>query len=545
MRRAVAAGLVASGVLGPMAVPGPPASAVVGCSSRPSGAVTFAPIGRYAVAPSPGRSETRGENVVAEGGTMWVMNIGAIDVVDISEPSNPAKVGTLPLPGEPTSVAVSNGLVAVSVPGTPKTDPGRVLFFRGDTQVGEVAVGALPDMVTFTPDGSLLAVANEGEPNSYGFADSVDPEGSISVIVTQPFRTRGALRGMPAAPVTTISFADYNVGGRRHGELPAGIRIFGPGATVAQDLEPEYITVAPDNRTAWVSLQENNALARLDLRSKRVSAITALGWADHSLPGGGIDGSDRNGGTIDIRPWPVKGMFMPDGIATFTTGGQAYVLTANEGDARDWPGIDAGLPGISPDGEEASRARSVADLTAFPAAGSDNLLGRLNVTPFFPASTDPATGKLTSLYSYGSRSFSVRDADGWLLWDSGDAFECITAELLPAVFNASNSNNTKKNRSDDKGPEPEVVITGVVEGRTLAFVGLERIGGVMVYDVSNPSAPSFQQYLRTRDFSVAPGDTDSGPEGMDFLAGEESPTGRPLLLVGNEVSGSVNLFGLA
>ncbi|MBI4934629.1 MAG: choice-of-anchor I family protein [Actinobacteria bacterium] len=527
--------------LGATAVATPATAAA--CSATPVGAFDFAAVGRYATAFAD-TPETRGENVVYEKNTMYVMNVGKIDVVDISDPANPAPTGTLLVPGEPTSVAVKNGLVAVSVPATPKTSAGVVVLFRGSTKVGTVTVGANPDMVTFTHDGALLLVANEGEPNSYGLADSVDPEGSVSVIVTQPFRTRGALKGNVVVTPSTIAFTDFNVGGSRHASLPADVRIYGPGATVAQDLEPEYITVAEDNRTAWVTLQENNAVAKLDLRARRVTSIVALGYADHSVAGHGIDASDQNNLAVNIATWPVKGIYSPDGIANYESKGKRYIVTANEGDARDWPGINAA-------GAEYNRARSVADLTLFPSANVNNDLGRLNVTQFFPATKNDA-GKLTSLYSAGSRSFSIRTADGAMVWDSGDVIECITADLVPEFFNASNSNNTKKNRSDDKGPEPEIVVVGEVERyvngreveRDLAFVGLERIGGVMVFDITDPTAPVFQQYLRTRDFTALPTATDSGPEGMTFIEADDSPSGKAMLLVGNEVSGTVNIFEL-
>ena len=542
----VAAGITMGGLVAVGGTSG--AGTLPECATAPEGAVQFAPLGRYQVpTPSFPTAETRAEIVAYEASTLYVMNVGAIDVVDVTDPTAPTKTGSLPLPGEPTSVAVKDGLVAVSVPSVPKTDPGRVLFFRGATQVGEAIVGALPDMVTFTPDGALVAVANEGEPNSYGAPDSVDPEGSVSVINTQPFRTPGALKrkGSPQ-PAETIAFADFNAGGPRSGELSSDVRIVGPGASVAQDLEPEYVTIADDGRTAWVSLQENNAIAEVDLRDRVVRRIVPLGYADHSLAGHGIDASNQNGGVVNITTWPVKGIYMPDGIANYTVDGERYVLSANEGDARDWPGI--GNPATGNVAEEARRVAAIADPTVFDATvRSNNNLGRLNVTPFAPTTVNPATGQLTNLYSYGSRSFSIRaaDADLEIVFDSAEQLECITNALVPANFNASNSNNTKKDRSDDKGPEPEMVAVGEVEGRPLAFVALERIGGVVVYDISDPTAPVFQQYLTTRNYAVAPAGTDSGPEGMVFVPAGQSPTGAPLLAVGNEVSGSVNLFGLA
>lgn len=492
--------------------------------------VTFAELGRYDTNAATG-GETAAEIVAYEDSTLYVLSIGKVDLVDISDPTTPTKVGEILLPADPTSVAVSRGLVAVSVPADPTTDPGSVMFFRGTTFVGAVTVGALPDMVAFTPDGSLLAVANEGEPNSYGQPDSVDPEGTVSVITTQPFRTPAALRKpIPASPVTTIDFRAFNVGGSRHAELPPGVRITGPGATVAQDLEPEYITISEDNRTAWVSLQENNALALVDLRAKRVLRLIDLGSSDHSAEGFGIDASDQDG-AVNIQTWPVKGLYMPDGIASYRVGGRDYVLTANEGDAREYTGY-----------ADVARARSVADFSVFPEANIQAQLGRLNVITSSEVPRN-AAGRLTELYSLGSRSFSIRTAEGDLVWDSGDDFEQITALALPANFNASNSNNTFDNRSDDKGPEPEAVVVGTIDGRHYAFVALERIGGLMIYDVSDPAAPVFVQYLTTRVFAGDVVGPDSGAEGLLFIGAGESPTGQPLVVVGNEVTGTVNVFG--
>ncbi len=537
------AGALLTGTVLLGATSGSVTASVYACTTpaAPADALQFGFIGRFSAGALPS-GQTAAEIVAYEQNTLYVMSLGAVDVVDITDPAAPTRTSTISLPGDPTSVAVDDGLVAISVPAADKTLPGAVLFFAEGVQIGAVEVGALPDMVTITPDGKRLLVANEAEPNSYGAPGSVDPEGSISIIELKELRksakevgkTRG---GKPAQipEVVTISFSDFNIGGSRAAELPAGVRLFGPGSSVAQDLEPEYITVADDSKTAWVSLQENNALAILDLKKQRVSSIVALGTNDHSRPGFGIDASDQ-GGTIDIRNWPVQGMYMPDGIANYEVKGQPYVLTANEGDARDWPGV-------SSNGEEARRARSVADLTLFPDASDNTKLGRLNVTPFAPASSGP-TGKLTSLYSFGSRSFSIRSADGSLVWDSGDDFECLTASALPTRFNASNSNDTIKNRSDDKGPEPESVVVGSIGKRQYAFVGLERIGGAMVYDITDPAAPAFQQYLTTRTFGGAVVGPDSGPEGMVFIPARQSPTHQPLLVYGNEVTGTVAIWGL-
>lgn len=494
-------------------------------------------LGRYSATGAPS-GETAAEIVAYSKRRLYVLNYQSIDVVDVRNPSSPVKVTSLALPADPTSVAVYDDLVAASVPAANKTDRGAVHFFWKLSPIGSVEVGALPDMVTFTDNGMRLLVANEGEPNSYGEADSVDPEGSVTVIEVPGVVSRlRRARPVRARDVRTLGFTAFNAGGSRASELPGGVRIFGPGSTVAQDLEPEYITVSEDNRWAWVTLQENNAVAKINLRRMRVDSIAALGTVDHSLPGNGLDASDKDS-AITIRNWPIQGMFLPDGAANVKIRGRRYVLTANEGDAREWPGI---VPAGS---DESKRGASAADTALFPDAATNSLLGRLKFTMVAPATLN-GSSKATSLFSYGTRSFSIRTADGALVWDSGDDIECIMSEVLPERFNSSNSSDTFDDRSDDKGPEPESVVVGRHGSRKYAFVGLERIGGVVVYDITNPEAPEFERYLTTREFGGASVGPDSGPEGMTFVQASKSPTKRPLLMYGNETTGTVAIWELS
>ena len=465
---------------------------------------------------------------------LFVVNAAAarIDVLDASDPTDPVALDPIDVAAFgafANSVDVDGGVVAIAVEAQVKTDPGTVVFTdAAGTVLATAIVGALPDMLTFTPDGKRVIVANEGEPND---DYSVDPEGSVSIIELS--RRAGDLS---VSEVRTVNFTDFNEGAPRHRELDPDIRIFGPGASVAQDLEPEYIALSHDGRTAWVALQENNALAIIDVRTGTVSELVALGFKDHSLAGNGLDPSDRDG-AIAIENWPVLGMRMPDGIAAYRSRGQSYIITANEGDARDYAAYS----------EEAR----VEDLDLGPAIFSEGTadedqLGRLTVTTA-NGDTD-GDGVFEELYAFGARSFSIWSADGTLVFDSDDDFEQITADQLPDDFNANNDeNDTFDNRSDNKGPEPEGVAVGEVRGRTFAFIGLERIGGVMVYDVTNPRAPSFVQYINPRDFD---GDVeastagDLGPEGLTFIPAHQSPNGEPLLVVANEVSGSTAIYSV-
>ena len=455
-----------------------------------------------------------------------------VDIVDLADPDNPLLFESIDLTpwGEDahsTSVAVRDGVVAVAIPqGEDDTDPGKVAFFNTDgVLITEVTVGALPDMLTFTPNGDVLLVANEGQPNQ---AYTFDPEGSVSLI-----DLRGGVASLTASDVTDIGFAAFN------GEtLDSSIRIFGPGATVAQDLEPEYIAVSHDSRTAWVTLQENNAIATIDLKTRQVTALKGLGFKDHSIEGQGLDGSKDNQALI--KTWPVLGMYLPDAIATLKSGDQTFLVTANEGDVRDYDGFS----------EEVEIEDIALDETAFPLpqtikSGSAGI-GKLKVTSV-NGNTD-GDADYDTLYAFGARSFSIWSTDGTLRFDSGDALEQITKAAYPSNFNASNTNNTRDDRSDDKGPEPEGITVASLFGRTYIFVMLERIGGVVVYEATDPTAPTFVQYINTRNFAAA-GNTqaagDRGAEAARVVPAEVSPNGKPLLIVSNEVSGSLRVFEIA
>ena len=465
--------------------------------------------------------------------TLFVVNgeNKVVDMLHIADPTNPVHINAIdvtPYGGSANSVAVANGLVAVAVEAEVKQNSGSLVIFNTSGKyLKSFVVGALPDMVTFTPDGRYILVANEGEPNS---DYSVDPEGSVSII--------DLTRGLQHAKVKNADFQKFN---KNKDELIAGgVRIFGPNATVAQDLEPEYITVLPHSAFAWVSLQENNAIAKIDIRSGRVIKIMPLGFKDHSLPANGLDASDRDD-TINIVPYDkVLGMYQPDAIAAYSVRGNTYIVTANEGDARDYDTFS----------EEDRVGELVLDANAFPSwdeLQQKNILGRLTVTNTL--GDIDGDGDFDKLYAFGGRSFSILKATGHGLeqvFDSGDQFEQITAAVIPAEFNSDNSENDSfDNRSDNKGVEPEGIAIGTIGKKTYAFIGLERVGGIMVYDISTPQSPKFVQYINNRVFSGdAEVDTagDLGPEGIAFIPAHESPDGHPMLAVANEVSGSTTLY---
>lgn len=524
-------------------------------------------------------------------------NSGRVDILDINAPQMPTLVTSLDVAtdivaavpslgdagalGAANSVAVSGNTLAVAVEADVKQDNGYVAFYQTDgTFLAAVEAGALPDMVTITPDGNTVLVANEGEPSG---DYSVDPEGSITLIDIS-----GGAGSVTAANVSQLRFTAFNAGGGK--TLGSDVRISPKSTSVARDLEPEYIAVSADSNTAWVALQENNALAVVDIAGREISSVQGLGYKDHGLIGNELDSSNRDDG-VNIRQWPLRGVYMPDSVDSYEYNGITYLVTANEGDAREYlADADsaedcAGQGGFDfDDGDclhyldeirggdilDSGAAIELANLERF-APDLDTLmananLGRINIIADLgvrdcPAGTLEVSGRpaagcvYEALYSYGARSFSIwNGSTGELVFDSGSDFETITAQRLGEDFNASNDENGGDNRSDDKGPEPEAVEIARIDGRTYAFIGLERVGGIMVYNISNPERAEFVQYLNTRDFSVDiealvdAGDFsavgDLGPESIKFVAAQDSPNGEALLIVGNEVSGTTALFSV-
>ncbi|WP_426492216.1 choice-of-anchor I family protein [Hymenobacter sp. 102] len=488
-----------------------------------------------------GASGTNSAEIVAHDPStqrLYVANSvgGKLDILSLPASGVPVAVGSIDIKpyGGINSVAVRGGVVACAIENADPQQNGSVVFFdQNGTFLKQVTVGAMPDMITFSPNGQLLLTANEGEPKS---DYSVDPEGSVSVIDFS-----GGVAGVTQASVTTVGFAGYN--GQAAALRQQGIRLYGgttaAPSTVAQDLEPEYVAVSSDSRTAYVTIQENNAIATLDLTTKQFTALRPVGYQDHSQAGFALDASDQTP-EILMANWPIKGMRQPDAIAAFEVAGQRYLLTANEGDAREYSALT-----------EAVRLGDAAyplDATRFPQASllkNAQALGRLNVTNRL-GDTD-GDGDFDEIYAFGGRSFSIFNAtSGALVHDSGDLLERLTSTeaTYGAIFNASNStgNPSRKNRSDDKGPEPEGVTTGVIRDTVYAFVSLERIGGVAVFNLNDPAQPRLVQYVNNR--SLTSGTGDQGPEGIVFISGSNSPTGQPLLLLANEVSSTVSVYGI-
>ena len=516
-------------------------------------------------------------------------NSKAVDVVDLSDVTAPTITRTLDVAGDVetavdalsegdlgavNSVDVSGDYMAVAIEADTKQDTGYIAFYNVDgTFVSAVAAGALPDKVGFSPDGNYAVVANEGEPND---DYSVDPAGTITVIDVSG--------GFDIATAETADFTDFNAGGSK--ELTGPVRISAKAESVAQDLEPEFIAFSADSMTAYATLQENNAVAIIDLASAEVTTVLGIGFKDYGLPGNEIDASNKDDG-VNLNSWSIFGTYMPDGFDAYDVNDVTYLVTANEGDGREYVSdatdeADCTTQGgfLFDEGDcfhyldeirvrDLDASQFTEDLVAKLGADfqDQDKLGRLKVITdlgledssvcttlattgqpiAFPEETPIAGCVYENLYSFGSRSFTIWDTStGRAVFDSGSEIERITAQQLGGAFNASNDSNDGDDRSDDKGPEAEAVEIASIKSNTFAYIALERVGGVMVYNITNPQNAQFVQYINPRDFTVADGVVEDnmagllGPEDLKFITQDDNM----YLLVSNEVSGTLSVYSV-
>ena len=456
-----------------------------------------------------------------------------LDIVNFSNPALPVlitSISTTPY-GNINSVVAHDSIVALAIENSNPQLNGFVVFldYNGNF-LKQVTVGAMPDMITFNKNYTKILTANEGEPNA---SYTVDPEGSVSIIDLTP-----GIANLTNANVTTIGLSAYN--GQQVALVAQGIRIFSTSATVAQDLEPEYITISDDNTKAYVGIQEANALLTIDLTNNTIISLAALGYSSYGTgSNNALDASDQSGAILITGDLPIKGAYMPDALSFGTIGGQGYIFTANEGDSREFGTVI-----------DANRINSTTftnlDPIAFPDASilkNSKFLGRLSALKY-SGDTD-GDGDYDELHVMSGRSFSIRNAStGALVYDSKDLIEQIIANhpTFAAIFNASNSTGTPslKNRSDDKGPEVEGIYFQTINGKPYVFLALERVGGVMVFNVANPISPVFVAYRNNRSTTLS--GPDLGAEGIVTIPAAISPNGNDIVILANEVSSTLSIY---
>ena len=521
-------------------------------------------VGRYVTGAGLGGAEISAVDTASK--RLFITN-GAkntIDIVDISNLKKPKLIKAVSFTSAGAtgiqSVAAKNGVVLVAAQMASATSPGRIFVMdvNGKLRAGlasGIEVGVLPDHVSISPNGKYAIVANEGQPANYcltngALPETTDPLGSISII--------NLSSKTPTA--TTIDFKSFSE--RQNAITYAGGRIFGPNASLAQDIEPEYAAFSVDSAYAYVTLQENNAVATVDVESGAIINIVGLGVKNHNLFNAGLDSSDRDN-VINIEKRNIQGMYLPDAIGTIDAGGNTYMITANEGDAREYACLLGGTDATKVEAED-PRLADVADTTVDSTFKGSGIAGRMKVTQFSPANIAGeairSTTKVKDAFSFGTRSFTVWKSNlnngvfpADLVFDSGDAIERIITQERPlGVFNADWNTSTGfinsfESRSASKGPEPEGLAIGKAYGRTWMVLALERDNGLMLYDMTNPVKPMFRQYIN----KAVPGGNiqdgtagDVSPEGVLFLEADQSPTGKPMVVVSYELSGSVAFFEL-
>ncbi|MFN5312352.1 MAG: choice-of-anchor I family protein [Flavobacteriales bacterium] len=461
---------------------------------------------------------------------------GKLDIVNFSNPSTPVLINSISMApyGGINSIVARNGIVAAAIENSNPQLNGSVVFFdaNGIFQK-QVTVGAMPDMICFNNDFTKVLTANEGEPNS---TYSLDPEGSVSIIDIS-----SGIPTLSQANVITLPLTAYN--GQETALRAQGIRIFSSSASVAQDLEPEYIAISSDNSKAYVTLQENNALLTINLTNNTIQSLTPLGYSNYGAgSNNALDASDQSGMVLITGDLPIKGAYMPDAIAFQQINNQGYLFTANEGDSREFGTvIDANR--IS------SSTFANLDPVAFPDANilkNNKFLGRLSALKY--SGDSDGDGDYDELHVMSGRSFSIWNATtGSLVFDSKDLIEQIVANhpTFGPMFNASNTVGAPalKNRSDDKGPEVEGITVKQWNGHTYVFAALERIGGVMIFNVDNPQNPTYVGYANNRSLTNING-PDLGSEGIIVIDAVDSPNGQALVLLANEVSSTLSVYQL-
>ncbi|HCH4308470.1 TPA: choice-of-anchor I family protein [Vibrio parahaemolyticus] len=506
---------------------------------------------------------------------LYVVNAQAkrVDVLSLNESSAPSQTDFIDLTdagtsagieiGAANSVAVFNGLVAVAIENNNKKEDGLIALYRSDdlSLITTFKTGALPDMVGFSKDGRYIATANEGEPNS---DYSIDPEGSVTLVDLS--------KGINNADVTQIGFGEFD--GVRSDELPKAVRISGPNASIAQDLEPEYLTFA-DNGKIYVALQENNAMVIIDPQSQSVEKIVALGeksWSNSKL-----DASNKDKIIGNLKSYPqLVGLYMPDTLDSYSVNGQTYIVSANEGDGREYgfktTQAECDQAGFKWDEDDYQGTPDYTNVKGSCLSHIDEVRGKkLKVTTDHPLAEALKDNKQLArlkvikpnhtlnveenVQAFGARSFSIWNENGELVFDSGDDFATVALLNEGKYFNSTNdSNSSGDDRSDDKGIEPEAIEVAKINGRYYAFIGLERQGGIMVYDITEPKQAQFLHYVNHRDYTqpvctlVEDGECandtynpkagDLAPESINYFA----RNGQHFIAVGNEVSGTTSVF---
>ena len=474
-----------------------------------------------------------------------------IDIFDISDVSNPKKVGSValsPYGNDVTSVAAGKDVVVAvvnvadkfSATGVPPTTNGKIVVFdtNGKVLSSPDVLGVLPDSVSFAPNGTTALVAIEAQPvcakddpataakEDTDYTKASDPVGGVTVVDLSN----------PSAPVLRFAgFDQFTVSEMR----AKGIAVSSVVNNVSKDFEPEFVS-AVDNNYAYVTIQEANAIGKLNIQSATFESITRA--FESRVATVARDTSDRDSSAGPRNYRNVVGASQPDAIAGFKLGSGHYFVTANEGDAREYTCLNDDL-----------RASALkVDTKRFPdwkTLSGNAALGRAKVNPTI--GDKDGDGDIDTIHLRGSNSMTMY-RNGIAIWDSADLLDQIQTQAFGvANINGSHSlsadkatmNYVGQDRSDDKGAEPEGVAVGMVGDRRIAVLGLERMSALAVFDITQPGSPVFLEWLQMLPTKATPAKDVKhwSPEGIVFVPANKSPSGKALIITSYELSGSLSI----
>ncbi|ESO96415.1 hypothetical protein LOTGIDRAFT_159824 [Lottia gigantea] len=415
----------------------------------------------------------------------------------------------------------------------------------------QITVGPHPENIKFTSDCALLIVSNEGIPGEYD-GKFVDPPGSVSIISVTVANT----------PISTVSFSEVDTEPQRSFLLNNHVRWMlrtEPNTNIinpfSNNIEPEYITISPNNAYAYVTLQENNAIAKIDLENGYVNQIYPLGVKEWRYST--FDGSDGDSGII-LKKHNISSFYQPDKIAFFEWKNRLYLITADEGKEFSVPIY------FYTDFDRAKNLHTNGEFLVDPELDAeladDAQLGRLFVSQFHDGR---ATGssKINRVFTFGGRGFSVFDANNMIRqYESGDEIEKYSRLFHPNVFNGDCSDanlapfQEMDFRSTLTGPSLNAIVDGDFLGRKLLIFGSGTNGILYVYELVNPVSSRAEMEFQSVHRRGSTLDTwgklyssgiigDAGIEDLSFIPQENSPvTGSPVLLVVSSKSGSVSAY---
>nr|WP_298147691.1 hypothetical protein [uncultured Pseudomonas sp.] len=333
------------------------------------------------------------------------------------------------------------------------------------TLLKSLEVGVWPDSVAFSPAGDYLLVANEGEAYVHDGQGFRSGDGAISLIDLREgvMQARHRLIALPdLAGLAGATQAEHQ---RLLERVIDGEELKVPFGTSPEHIEPEYVAFSPDGTRAYVSLQENNAVAVVDMARGELSKVFGLGTVRHAADVLADGRYEPNAELFALRE--------PDALAVSADG--RYLVTADEGDSDPKIAkIAAGLP--SGGGRTISVFDSISgELLGDTAGQLDDMAAKAGV---YPDLRSPNKGSepegVVSFDAFGKRLAvaSLERADALALIDLDRPAQPKVLQVLGVGEGAGSGNLA-----------PEGLAHVEHQGRHFLVTGLEKSGNVALFEL--------------------------------------------------------------